>query len=378
MLVGERDSRRAARDWQTADALREKLRTMGVIVDDRANTWAMAQWRTSPDSSSIAVEAYSNAWHERHSTLKHVSLEAVMASSGAWLHMPRLQTYREMLGKRAEERHRLSVALGELLGNFVRRNGDGTVLCIEKPYLPGFARGFAHTTSGHPIVLVAINGGDEPLTCELQSLLIGSLPGLRRCYANNLHAPVTEAAKGTMLPLPLGACPIGHGALPTIEADRLLMAARSRAPPWECRDRRLLVAPMRLRNSRLRAAYFEVLSRPEYARLVLVVVDRLPFVEFLALLANHTCTLSPPGRGYDCFRTWQALALGTVPLIAADQAFAPLDHLGPKCLPRPSELTPERLGALLDSLSPPYERAVQLETWQRHWSADLVAAPGPG
>ena len=47
-------------------------------------------------------------------------------------------------------------------------------------------------------------------------------------------------------------------------------------------------------------------------------------------------TLSPPGRGYDCFRTWQALAVGTVPLVPEDPAYdARLLELGQRRLPPP-------------------------------------------
>merc|ERR1712224_729712 len=33
------------------------------------------------------------------------------------------------------------------------------------------------------------------------------------------------------------------------------------------------------------------------------------------ILAGHKFVISPPGGGYDCHRTWVALALGVVPII---------------------------------------------------------------
>ena len=33
---------------------------------------------------------------------------------------------------------------------------------------------------------------------------------------------------------------------------------------------------------------------------------RLALEDYLRLLSEHQATLSPPGRGFDCFRTWQA------------------------------------------------------------------------
>ena len=61
----------------------------------------------------------------------------------------------------------------------------------------------------------------------------------------------------------------------------------------------------------------------EYEDLVCVVTRQLELKEFLTLVSEHQCVLSPPGRGYDCGRTWQAVAVGTVPLVVDD---ALLDH----------------------------------------------------
>ena len=85
--------------------------------------------------------------------------------------------------------------------------------------------------------------------------------------------------------------------------------------------------------------------------------------------------LSPPGRGFDCFRTWQALALGSVPLVPRDQAFDPrLHELGPAAIPPPEELTVAGLRALLDGLRPPAQGAVDLSYWEAEWEGHLAAA----
>ena len=55
-----------------------------------------------------------------------------------------------------------------------------------------------------------------------------------------------------------------------------------------------------------RTAYIETLGRAEYRHLVRVERGRLALEDFLRLISEHQATLSPPGRGFDCFRTWQA------------------------------------------------------------------------
>jgi len=44
----------------------------------------------------------------------------------------------------------------------------------------------------------------------------------------------------------------------------------------------------------------------------------LPYQDYLAELAQWRFCVSPPGNGLDCHRTWEALYLGVVPVLAAD------------------------------------------------------------
>ena len=62
--------------------------------------------------------------------------------------------------------------------------------------------------------------------------------------------------------------------------------------------------------------------------LVHIVTARLELEDFLRLISRHKAVLSPPGRGYDCCRTWQAVAVGTVPLVVNDAAFDQRLHMG--------------------------------------------------
>ena len=363
-LVAQRNELRRQRDFEAADRIRDLLRSLGVRqLDDRNGGFRMAD---------IVHERpiYSAQWHTQTLHVEHIALEAYLAHSINWRLVPRLQTYRALLGKRTWERHAVAERIGRDVATELERGTDtaGAILCIEKPYLLGFMHSYLRGIGGlHvPLVLLAINGGDTPLTVEMQQSLL-SLPGLRACYAHNLHTPATCAAASVMHPLPLGALPVGEHT-----GDAWLREARSRSRPWAERDRRLLIAPMKM-NNRQRERYLEVLSRAEYEPLVRFVSDRLPLAAFLTLLAEHQSVLSPPGRGYDCFRTWQALAVGTVPLIYVDEAFDKrLLDAGPVGIPEPASLTPAVLCDLLRGLRAPDHRTAQMNLWQSRWRAHFI------
>ena len=366
-LVRQRAEHRQSGDYKAADALRLRLHALGVTLDDRNGSFRRSAAHPTEESGNLFQNGNTLAWRDCAAASLFVSLEAYLAHSIAWDHVPKLQTYRELLGKRTEERHALATRLGERLGAEVAAIGTGAMVCVEKPYLEGFIRGFRASGSRAPFVLFAINGGDQPVSSAVQERLL-TLDGLCACYAHNLHLPPSAAAAARMRPLPLGALPIG-----VVTGDAILRDACARGLPWAERDPRLLVAPMRL-NSRVRERYLEVLSDAAYAPLVRIVTGgRLPLPDFLALLASHRSTLSPPGRGHDCFRTWQALAVGTTPLVPCDDTFdARLNHAGPIVLPAPDDLTPAKLKTLLEALTPPDQRAVRMSHWVECWRKDLA------
>merc|ERR1719160_2150651 len=111
---------------------------------------------------------------------------------------------------------------------------------------------------------------------------------------------------------------------------------------------------MRMHN-RLRKRYLAVLSGKEYSHLVRIVRERMNVEEFLLLLSKHQSVLSPPGKGYDCPRTWQAIAVGSVPLVVNDTMFDQRIHLGagPEYIPHPDHLSPQNLDQVLSRLSDP-------------------------
>lgn len=131
----------------------------------------------------------------------------------------------------------------------------------------------------------------------------------------------------------------------------------------------------------------KVLSRPVYAKLVRVVTDRLPADKFFELIASHQSVLSPPGRGFDCWRTWQALAVGTVPLVVHDATFdlRLFEGTGAEFFPFPEDITSERLETVLlnlkdpnpcrpfvgDRPDAPNTSKLKMFHWERDWAEAL-------
>ena len=50
-------------------------------------------------------------------------------------------------------------------------------------------------------------------------------------------------------------------------------------------------------------------------------VKRQSLDSYLKTMSQYRFVLSPPGFGYDCFRTWEALALGCVPIVFRDRNY---------------------------------------------------------
>merc|ERR1712061_617735 len=116
-----------------------------------------------------------------------------------------------------------------------------------------------------------------------------------------------------------------------------------------------------------------VLSQPEYQDLVRVVRGRVSLEDFFELLTQHQSVLSPPGRGYDCGRTWQALSVGTVPLVVEDEMFDQRVHTtnGAEFIPRPDQLTPGSLKQVMSSLQDPgkFSEKLYVANWKALWDS---------
>eukprot|EP00759_Apiculatamorpha_spiralis_P042666 PhF_6_TR40565/c0_g1_i1/m.60822 len=314
-----------------------------------------------PGQIRIPCKTYNESWRRHFAPMTMVTIETLVVNSshGTWQKIPTLCRYREVPNRQKPlVATRIGKAVGLQVMKSVREEGNTrpAVFCIEKPWLEGFFEGYESVCS-HPFVLLAVNGGDAPMTAEHQRK-IASAKGFLACYANNMHVAIDPSR---FIPMPIG-----------VSREDEILRTRSHAKPWRERDARLLVPPMRL-NNRHRVKYVEVLSAPEYAHVARVVKGPIPYEDFLDLLASHKAVLSPIGRGYDCGRTWQTVAIGSVPLVINDPQYDDrLYHgLGPVVIPNPEVLTPALLESLLCSLEDPeqYANVVTLEYWKQRWAS---------
>lgn len=92
-------------------------------------------------------------------------------------------------------------------------------------------------------------------------------------------------------------------------------------------------------------------------------------LEYLTTLKNFAFVASPAGNGHDCHRTWEAMYLGTIPIIKKSIMSEHFRTLG---LPiviinawsKIEELTEEQLRSLYDTLSPHFESPA---LWSDYW-----------
>lgn len=257
-------------------------------------------------------------------------------------------------------------AVTQCLASALLTSSSPLVVFVENYYLVEFIRAVRDLNDIQRFVLVVSSTDDEPLTQKLQDK-IASLPGMQACFAMNLHCPQAESL---FYPLPIGFDPSrlrnGEHQLDRVKQDAL---------PWAQRDHRLLVTPMADRGI-LRRQYLKRLRHESYHHLVRVIDGPVNFNDFMRLLGKHQSVLSPIGRGYDCFRTWEALAVGTVPLVVKDAAFDQrlFARTGSAYIPQPEELTPERLSELLSHLQDPgkHEKRLRVGHWKSLWEGHLA------
>jgi hypothetical protein len=52
----------------------------------------------------------------------------------------------------------------------------------------------------------------------------------------------------------------------------------------------------------------------------------LNYSDYLVALGDAKFVISPPGAGVDCYRTWEALMMGAVPVVVGNNSLASLYH----------------------------------------------------
>lgn len=198
---------------------------------------------------------------------------------------------------------------------------DGDIIVILRPTLPILLSILDEKTPS--FTLVSVNY-DDPVTPQIRDAVCRS-QSVTKMYAQNLQ---NGACDHKILPLPLG---LNHHKYSEIVDPRgveqsILEIRRSLSTGELKKKPRILVTELhriggpgefseRLNDSRpVRTAYVEDLLKLPFVDKL----DRIPFDEYLSTMASYQFVLSPPGNGYDCFRTWEALSVGTIPIVHDD------------------------------------------------------------
>jgi hypothetical protein len=74
-----------------------------------------------------------------------------------------------------------------------------------------------------------------------------------------------------------------------------------------------------------------------------VLASRVPPKEYLSEMAKHQFVVSPPGHGPDCYRHWEAMYLGSIPIVENSISMRPFQHYPMILIDKWQDVTPEFL-----------------------------------
>lgn len=203
----------------------------------------------------------------------------------------------------------------------MRRAGPGAVVYVITTTLPDFIGGVLPKIGNTAFVLVT--GSSD--VCPVQLLGAGRFrelaedPRLLRWFAQNL-ALAEQHPKLEQLPIGLdyhtlkdqGHLGWGGQASPKAQ-EAALLSVRSAAPAFRDRAPRVFLGPMSASDP-LRATVFTRLTSSQIAD---VARKHMLRTAFWQNASRYQFVASPRGHGIDCHRTWEILALGSVPLVSA-------------------------------------------------------------
>jgi len=182
--------------------------------------------------------------------------------------------------------------------NAVRR---GDTIFIKFEFLKDFFN-FYHPAIKHPYIIITHNSDHK-------------VPGK---YASYLNDPKVFAWFGQNIdrrhpklkPIPLGiANPHFHNG-----NVKILNCESSELESLERRqEKKLVYANFRVHtNRRARIPVRDILSRKSF---VFLPPDNRTFEEYLKEMKTYRFVASPLGNGMDCYRTWEALLMGCIPIV---------------------------------------------------------------
>ena len=141
--------------------------------------------------------------------------------------------------------------------------------------------------------------------------------------------------------------------------------------------------PVEDRPAMAHASFHLTLSHPDRMAVWQVLQDRPGIVfepcrlspEALWLRhADHAFALSPRGAGLDCHRTWEALVLGTIPIVRQSTLDPVFDGLPVVSVRDWQEVTPDAMAAWQEDRQEAFTPALYRRLTAAHWTEQILAA----
>jgi hypothetical protein len=99
----------------------------------------------------------------------------------------------------------------------------------------------------------------------------------------------------------------------------------------------------------------------------------VPMEQFYEQIASHPYVLSPPGAGPDCHRHWEAILLGSIPIVLKSEATRILDDLPCLQVENWDEVTEDRLVEELPGLKERFNNTEALKKcWFEYWNERIL------
>lgn len=263
-------------------------------------------------------------------------------------------------------------------------HADGTVLWVNTTHVDRFIADVLPKITGQ-FVLVTARENNSTAAFDLDRAL--AHPGLIHWFMENYEHPRDYIDAGRITPLPLGlnfhkldpgspnqSRDMGLPAPPAVQ-QLDMKAIAERLPPL--RDRPLKVYcnfhlnmdtflrhPHARKRADARAAARDALSGKPF---VFWEPRQAPRHRVWSRHGGISFEASPRGNSIDCHRTWEALILGTIPIVASTQMDPIYDGLPVAIVEDWSEVTQERLYAWKEAFLPWFEQPLPPEIYSRHW-----------
>jgi len=173
--------------------------------------------------------------------------------------------------------------------------------------------------------IVSVNG-DAPFDPPLQERIC-KYPQIKAVFAQNLMVSNVNC-NDRIFPLPLGLSmhydlpyhPVGIQEYHFILRKLQVLQRKPKLPKIMIPYMKMHARHAQGSSGKSRKQFVdEFLDMPQVD-----VFDKMDYFEMLSTMAEYAFVLSPLGNGYDCFRTWEILAMGSIPIVIYDEAF----HMG--------------------------------------------------